>query len=267
MSHPTKAYKNLTFLNSPAARTIRILCEYEEPRDRFNQQHVRDTIVVFGSARIKTREVAEAILAEARAGGEPMAVTRAQHGVRLSRYYEDTRELSRRLTEWSMHRPAHMRRFFIATGGGPGIMEAANRGAADVPGGRSVGLGISLPFEEKVNPWVDPDLAYEFHYFFMRKYWFTYLAKAMVVMPGGYGTLDEMCEILTLRQTRKITKPLPMVLYGTEYWNEVLDSEAMIRWGTIAEKDRDLLHRSDSVDDTFAYLTQTLDSTEKELAK
>lgn len=260
----TKAYKNLTFLNSPAARHIRILCEYEEPRDRFHHHGVKDTIVVFGSARIKEPEAAAVVLAEAQATGNAQAIARAEHGVKLARYYDDTRELSRRLTEWSLQRPDHHRRMLISTGGGPGIMEAANRGAADVPGGRSVGLGISLPFEEKVNRWVDPDLAFEFHYFFMRKYWFTYLAKAMVVMPGGYGTLDEMCEILTLRQTKRITKPLPMVLYGSEYWNEVINIENLIKWGTISDGDRTLLHHSDSVDDAFNFLTTALDSTEKE---
>lgn len=267
MSQPTKAYKNLTFLNSPAARHIRILCEYEEPRDRFHHHNVRDTIVVFGSARIKPPDVAAQLLAEAEAGGDAAAIKRARQAVRLARYYADTRELARRLTEWSLNRPHHHRRLLIATGGGPGIMEAANRGAADVPGGRSVGLGISLPFEEKVNRWVDPDLAFEFHYFFMRKYWFTYLAKAMVVMPGGYGTLDEMCEILTLRQTRKITKPLPMVLFGSEYWNDVINIEKLIEWGTISENDRELLHHTDSVDDAFHFLTTALDSTEKEAPK
>ncbi len=262
-----KAYKDLNFLNSPAARTVRILCEYEEPRERFYRARLRDTIVVFGSARIKSPDDAASDLAAAQAGGDVAAVARAEKSVGLSRYYADTRELARRLTEWSMARPDHHRDLVITTGGGPGIMEAGNRGAADVPGGKSVGLGISLPFEEKVNRWVTPELAFEFHYFFMRKYWFSYLAKAVVVMPGGFGTLDEMCEILTLRQTRRISKPMPMVLYGTEYWDEVIDVEAMIRWGTISEADRGLMHRSDSVDDAFAFLTSHLDSTEKDAGK
>ncbi len=267
MSKPQKAYKNLGFLNSPAARHVRILCEYEEPRDRFHKEGVRDTIVIFGSARVKPRDVAAQMLADARTSGDPAAIKKAEQGVRLSRYYEDSRELARRLTEWSMSRDAKLRKYLICTGGGPGIMEAANRGAADVPGGRTVGLGISLPFEENVNRWVDPDLAFEFHYFFMRKYWFAYLAKAMVIMPGGYGTLDEMAEILTLRQTKKITKKMPMVLFGSEFWDEVLDIEALIRWGTISESDRELMHHSDSVDDAFDFLTTALDAIEKEHAK
>ncbi len=267
MSKPQKSYKNLGFLNSPAARHVRILCEYEEPRERFYRQGVRDTIVIFGSARVKAREDAATALAEAQRSGDAPSVKRAEQALRLSRYYEDTRELARRLTAWSIGRDPKLRRYLICTGGGPGIMEAANRGAADVPGGRNVGLGISLPFEENVNRWVDPELAFEFHYFFMRKYWFAYLAKAMVIMPGGFGTFDEMAEILTLRQTKKITKPLPMVLYGSEFWDEVLDIEALIRWGTISEGDRELMHRSDTVDDAFDYLTRELDRIEKEHSK
>ena len=262
-----KAYKDLDFLNSPSARTIRILCEYEEPRERFRRNHLRDTIVIFGSARIKSPEDAAEALAAARAAEDAAAIEKATRAQGLSRYYADTRELARRLTEWSLARPEHHRDMVITTGGGPGIMEAGNRGAADVPGGRSVGLGISLPFEEKVNRWVTPELAFEFHYFFMRKYWFSYLAKAVVVMPGGFGTLDEMCEILTLRQTRRITKPMPMVLFGTDYWDEVINVEAMIRWGTVSEADRLLMHRTNSVDDAFDFLTAHLDSTERESAK
>ena len=266
MSHTTKAYKNLPFLNSPHARTIRILCEYEEPRARFHDEGVRDTIVIFGSARIKSGEDAAKLRAAANAAGDPVLQAQAEQATRLAKYYEETRELSRRLTAWSLERQAahRARKYLVCTGGGPGIMEAANRGASEVEGGRSVGLGISLPFEEKVNRWVDPDLAFEFHYFFMRKYWFMYLAKAVVVMPGGFGTLDEMAEILTLRQTRKVTKPLPMVLYGADYWDEVIDVDAMIRWGTISPSDRDLMHRSNTVDDAFDFLTAALAGTEKE---
>jgi uncharacterized protein (TIGR00730 family) len=259
-----KSYKNLTFLNSPAARHIRILCEYEEPRARFREQSVRDTIVVFGSARVKTPEDAAKMMAEAHASGNAESKARAEHALRLSRYYAETRELSRRLTEWSMARAASQRQFLICTGGGPGIMEAANRGASEVPGGRTVGLGISLPFEEDLNPYVSPELGFEFHYFFMRKYWFAYLAKAMVIMPGGFGTFDEMAEVLTLRQTKKITKSLPMVLYGREYWDDVLDIPAMVRWGTISEADIDLMHRSDTVDDAFRFLTTALEASESE---
>lgn len=268
-----KAYKNLKFLNSSAARHIRLLCEYEEPRARFSAEGVENTIVMFGSARVKDDEQARTEVERARTAVEgaseqarPGAVAelvQAERRFRLSRYYADTRELAARLTAWSMARPEG-RQYLICSGGGPGIMEASNRGAADVPGGRSVGLGISLPFEEGVNPYVTSELAFQFHYFFLRKYWFAYLAKAMVILPGGFGTLDELFEILTLRQTGKIRKPLPMVLFGTEYWDGILNLEKMVEWGTIAERDLALLHRTDSVDDAFQFLVGQLQLNELE---
>ncbi len=270
-----KAYKNLTFLNGPSSRSIRILCEYQEPQARFRQEKVRDTIVIFGSARVKEpslaasdlthaqENLAAASTAEARVHLN-RALLQAERGVRISRFYADTRELARLLTVWSMAREKKKKHFLICSGGGPGIMEAANRGASDVPGGKSVGLGISLPFEENVNRYVTPELAFEFHYFFMRKYWFAYLAKAMVIMPGGFGTMDELAEILTLRQTGKIKKPLPMVLFGTEYWDDVLHIDAMVEWGTIAEKDLTLMYRTDSVAEAFEFLTRELDIIEEE---
>ena len=267
-----KAYKNLQFLNSPASRHIRILCEYEEPRDRFDAEKVRDTIVMFGSARIRSPEDAQAALERARRDVEVMTapedaeraraeLDRANKLVRLSRYYADTRELAARLTKWSIER-TQGRSYLVCSGGGPGIMEASNRGALDVPGGRSVGLGISLPFEEKVNDYVTPELAFQFHYFFMRKYWFAYLAKAMVILPGGFGTYDEFFEILTLRQTGKIKKNLPMVLFGLDYWDSVMNIPKMVEWGTIAERDLELFHRTDSVDDAFEFLTKALEANE-----
>jgi len=186
----------------------------------------------------------------------------ANRRVRLSRFYEDARELARRLTEWSM---SHRRgRYLVATGGGPGIMEAANRGAADIEDGRSVGLGISLPFEEKLNPYVTEELGFEFHYFFMRKYWFAYLAKAIVAFPGGFGTMDEFFEMQTLRQTAKIKKPLPTILYGADYWRQIIDIQSMVDWGTISERDLLLFHRSDTVDDAFEYLVSSIEQVERE---
>ncbi len=268
---PDKAYKNLDFLNSPAGRTIRMMCEVEEPRQRFAAQGVRDTIAVFGSARSMPLAEAREQLAQAQRELErardrekavlQVEVERAQRLVRLSRYYDDGRELSRRLTAWDIARKGP-RRYTIATGGGPGMMAAANRGAADVPGGRSIGLGISLPFEDALNPWVTPSLAFEFHYFFTRKYWFTYLAKAMVVLPGGFGTMDELFETMTLRQTGKIKKPMPTVLFGSDYWNAVMDIRAMVEWGTISERDLLLYHITDSVDDAFDYLVAALERAE-----
>ena len=266
-----KAYKNNEFLMSPDARTIRMLCEYEEPQARFHAAKLRDTIVIFGSARIRQPEQAQLDLEAAEANvasattelakeHAERSLVQAKRIQRISRYYADARELARRLTEWSLL-PGH-RSYAICTGGGPGIMEAGNRGAADVPGGRSVGLGISLPFEENLNRYVSPELGFEFHYFFMRKYWFAYLAKAMVIMPGGFGTMDEMFEVLTLRQTGKIKKRLPMVLFGKSYWNSVLNLDAMVEWGTINEKDLLLIHQTDSVDDAFHFLTHELEISE-----
>jgi uncharacterized protein (TIGR00730 family) len=264
---PEKAYKNLNFLNSPPARPIRILCEYEEPRQRFQQLGIHDTIVFFGSARAKSAEETDAAVAAAQAKlaageeGAAAALAKAQAGLRMSRYYEQARELANRLTRWSMYRDGR-RRYTVCTGGGPGIMEAANRGASEVEGGRSIGLGISLPFEPGVNEYTTKELAFEFHYFFTRKLWFAYLMKAMVVFPGGFGTFDELFELLTLIQTGKMRKSVPLLLFGTEYWDRVVDLHAMAEFGTISLPDLDLLHRTDSVDEAFEYLTSHLSDAE-----
>jgi hypothetical protein len=253
---PVKAYENPAFLGSPDARVLRILSEYLEPHARFRELAVRDTIVVFGSARILSREKAEEQLARARAeGGDVAGAERALH---MSRYYEAARELSARLTRWSKALHGSERRFVICSGGGPGIMEAANRGASEAKG-VNIGLNISLPFEQEENPWITRRLAFEFHYFFMRKYWFAYLAKAIVVMPGGFGTLDEFMEIVTLVQTFKIKKRLPIVLFGTEFWREVLNFDTLVRWGTISPEDLDLFFRTDSVDEAFDFLVRELE--------
>ena len=271
-----KAYKNLDFLNSSAARHIRILCEYEEPRSRFKSMGVQDTIVFFGSARARPPEQAAADLSSAQ---RELALAHqdeerrrlehqlkvAQRRVRLSKYYDESRALAHKLTDWSFSRESE-RRYLICSGGGPGIMEACNRGASEVPGGRSVGLAISLPFEEKINPYVSPELGFEFHYFFMRKYWFMYLAKAMVMMPGGFGTMDELFESFTLRQTRKIRKRMPTVLFGNDFWDEIFDLQAMVEWGVISEADLLLFHRSNSVNDAFDFLVDAIEETERQEA-
>ena len=262
---PEKAYKNLSFLNSPAARHIRILCEYEETRQRLLHERVRNTIVFFGSARTRSSEDAKAMQEEAQAAlsaspdspDAKLAARKADIAVRMSRYYDDARELSRRVTEWSVNR-SEGREYVISSGGGPGIMEAANRGASEVEGGRSVGLGISLPFEQGVNQYVTEELAFEFHYFFTRKYWFLYTCKALVIFPGGFGTMDELFETLTLVQTGKIKKNLPIVLYGSDYWNNVVNVKAMAEFGTISPGDIDLFHVSNDVDDAFEFLTSRL---------
>ena len=263
---PPKAYKNLEFLASPAARHIRILCEYEETRQRLMKHRVHHTIVFFGSARTRSGEEAAKLLEEAT---EALALSpedpvlkaghrKAEVAARMSKYYDAARELARKITEWSSGRTSG-RRYVITSGGGPGIMEGANRGASEGGDGRNVGLGISLPFEQGVNPYVTPELAFEFHYFFTRKYWFLYLCKALVIFPGGYGTMDELFETLTLVQTGKIKKRLPILLFGTEYWDKVFNLEAMAEFGTIGPDDVNLVHKTDSVDEAFEYLKSQLE--------
>ena len=251
----SKAYDNPSFLGSRAARPLRILAEYLHPDSVFENLRISDTIVFFGSARIASREDALSALDEIeRTGGD---AAKAERALELSRYYEDCRELARRLTEWSKLLEKKRRRFVVCTGGGPGIMEAANRGASEAKG-LNVGLGISLPHEQHGNAWITRQLRFEFHYFFMRKFWFIYLAKALVAFPGGFGTLDEFFETVTMVQTGKLRKRLPIVLYGTPYWNDVLKLDALVRHGTIDAADLDLFHKTDSVDDAFEFITREL---------
>ena len=250
-----KAFHNQEFLEDPEARPIRILAEYLEPKKRFDELRIKDTILVFGSARTIPREQALEELEAARAHGGD--VERAEVRLEMSRYYEQTRELSERLTLWSKELKGKGRRFLVCSGGGPGIMEAANRGASDAKGD-NVGLCISLEHEQAGNPYITRNLAFEFHYFFMRKFWFLYLAKAMVIMPGGFGTLDELMEALTLIQTHKMKKKMPIVLFGTEYWSQVLNFEPMVKYGMINAEDVDLFHPTDSVDEAFSYITDEL---------
>ena len=226
------AYRNEKFLNSPDARGIRILSEYLEPLSHFRRERIRDTIVFFGSARIEETHP-------------------------LARYYEDARKLAGMMTRWSDGLEEPTRRFVVCSGGGPGIMEAANRGASE-NNGKSIGLNIGLPFEQSENPYITPDLGFEFHYFFMRKFWFAYLAKAMVFFPGGFGTLDELMEVLTLAQTRKLNKKIIIVLYGKEFWSEVLNLSALVRHGTISESDLKLFDFADSPEDAFNILVEQL---------
>jgi len=250
-----KAYRNEDFMASPDARALRILSEYLEPMERFEHYDIRDTVLFFGSARLIAEDEAKAALEAARKAG--VDVEAAERRLEMSKYYEATRALARRITEWSKGLKDHDRRFVVCSGGGPGIMEAANRGASEARGD-NIGLGISLPFEQSGNDYITHRLAFEFHYFFMRKFWFLYMAKAMVIMPGGYGTLDELFETLTLIQTGKTTKRMPIVLFGTEFWDKVINMEAMAEFGTISPGDLDLVYRTDSVDDAFDYITREL---------
>jgi uncharacterized protein (TIGR00730 family) len=264
---PLKAYKNLDFLNSESARTIRVLCEMTEPGLRFSEANVEDTIVLFGSARIKPLEEAERLRTAVRSSikdpdnptaHEKRELHRAECAVKSAPYYEAAVQLSESLTEWSMHLPGdHQDRFVICSGGGPGIMEAANLGAHNV-GGKSVGLGISLPFEQGANPYIPEALKFEFHYFFVRKYWFVLLAKALVAFPGGFGTLDELFETLTLVQTQKIDIVPPIVLFGSEFWNEVVNFQALVDWGTISPEDVKLFKIVDTPEEAHEHIVRCL---------
>ena len=254
------AYLDREFLDSEEARPLRILAEYLEPLRRFRAQNVQDTVVFFGSARIHSREHAEAALARllhrltgTDASDSDEGVMRGRKAVEWSRYYEEARELAKLLTEWSRGLESTHHRFVVTSGGGPGIMEAANRGAKEA-GGKTVGLNIKLPHEQGPNRYITQGLHFEFHYFFMRKFWFAYLAKALVIFPGGFGTLDEMFEILTLMQTEKLAKQIQVILYGAEYWNRILDLEPMVEWGAIGAHDLRLLQRADTPADAFELL-------------
>jgi uncharacterized protein (TIGR00730 family) len=262
---PPLPFLNPDFLKSPAARTLRILSEYLEPAERLRRAGIRDTIVFFGSARTLSPEQAAQQLNQVReeirlAGSESESLTeartRAEKAVRLSRYYTDALELARRLTEWSKGL-TNNRAFVICSGGSGGIMEAANRGAS-MARGKTMGLNIQLPMEQEINSYVSRELIFNFHYFFMRKFWFVYLAKALVIFPGGYGTMDELFEVLTLIQTSKPRKVMPIVLFGSEYWNDLIDFDAFVRWGTLEAKELDIFFRTDSVDDAYEYLTGKL---------
>ena len=259
------AYHDQEFLESADARPIRLLAEYLEPAQRFRRENIQDTVVFFGSARVHSRQDAVRALTQLqkkrgrKSSDHAMLLKRTRKAIKWSRYYEEARELAGRLTEWSMSLEEPRRRFVVTSGGGPGIMEAANRGASEA-GGKTIGLNIRLPFEQGPNRYITKGLHFEFHYFFMRKFWFAYLAKALVIFPGGFGTLDEMFEILTLAQTRKLSKKLLVILYGSEYWNEVFDLRPLAEWGAINEADLDLLCRVDSADEAFTELKTFLET-------
>jgi len=260
MSDQPLAYLSTEFLDSAEGRPVRLLSEYLEPLRRFKDQRIQDTVVFFGSARVDSRERAERAFATLRARGVQRAdeayeaeLKKSKKALEWARYYEDAREVARMLTKWSTTLDSENHRFVVTSGGGPGIMEAANRGARE-GGGKTIGLNIRLPFEQGANAYITDGLHFEFHYFFMRKFWFAYLAKALVIFPGGFGTLDELFEILTLVQTDKLSKPIEIVLYGSEYWDQVLDFKPMAEWGAIADYDLGLLHRIDTPAEAFERL-------------
>ena len=253
-----KFYDNPEVIHSPGARMLRIMSEYLGPQEVFRKNKIQDTIVFFGSARTQPRHFVEKAIEEAKANGSSVEkLEQLQRELGMSQYYEDARELAYKMTIWSKQMKQSKRRFIVATGGGPGIMEAANRGAAEAKG-LSVGLNISLPFEQSGNPYISRELEMEFHYFFMRKYWFVYLAKALIAFPGGFGTFDELFETLTLIQTKKTVKHMPVVMFGKKFWDKVINLEALAELGTIGREDLDLCYSTDSVEDAYNYLTEHL---------
>jgi hypothetical protein len=251
------AYENQQFLNSPDGRILRIMSEYAEPLARFRREQIQDTVVFFGSARFLSSEDANRAQQSVPASADESALKLAQAGIDMARYYEDARRMAFLLSEWAGNIPARRKRFVVTTGGGPGIMEAANRGAREA-GAKTIGLNIHLPFEQYPNPYITPSLNFDFHYFFMRKFWFAYLAKALVIFPGGFGTMDELFEILTLAQTQKLAKKILVVIYGREYWDRLINFQAMIDAGAIAASDLDLFKMVDTPEEGFEYLKHGL---------
>ncbi len=258
------AYQNETFLDSPDGRILRMLAEYQEPLARFRREQIQDTVVFFGSARFHGSQQAEKTLADVQsnhagipAGKLQQELKLARANVEMARYYEDARKLAHMLTKWSIDIPARRHRFVVTTGGGPGIMEAANLGAHEA-GGKSIGLNIQLPFEQYPNQYISPSLNFQFHYFFMRKFWFAYLAKGLVIFPGGFGTMDELFEILTLAQTDKLAKKILVIIYGSEYWNRILNFQAFVDAGAVSPQDLELFKMVDSPDEAFEFLRDGL---------
>jgi uncharacterized protein (TIGR00730 family) len=279
LEQPTLAYENIDFLNSPDGRMLRIMAEYQEPMARFRRERIQDTVVFFGSARFRALDVANSELEllantgsaqpapEHEQPASPEEIERgeatglrlrlAEAAVEMAQYYEDARKLAGMMSIWAKGLPGRRHRFVVTSGGGPGIMEAANRGAYEA-GCKTVGLNIRLPFEQHPNPYLTPELSFDFHYFFMRKYWFAYLAKALVVFPGGFGTLDELFEVLTLAQTKKLAKKITVVIYGSSYWKKVINLELLAEKGAIAMADLELFQFADTPEEAFELLKHGL---------
>ena len=260
---PPKAYEDSDFLYSSDGRSIRILTEFLQPRSKFRKHKIMDTIVFFGSARLVSKRDALKEYNKVKSLNPKLTenftgkLREAQRLVNMSRYYEDAVELSRRLTEWSMNLETMANRFIICTGGGPGIMEAANKGAKKA-GGYSIGLNISIPYEQFINKYVTPDLSFEFHYFFMRKFWFAYLSKAFVIFPGGFGTMDELFEVVTLIQTAKMKKKLAMIIYDENYWRNIINFDGLVEQGMISKSDVNLFSMCSNIDDAYNIIIKHL---------
>jgi uncharacterized protein (TIGR00730 family) len=267
--HPLKAYDNKVFIHSNEGRIIRIIAEYLYPEQHFKKHGIKKTIIFFGSARVRPSEEYEKEIEELKAKLTEVSErdkTRIRNKIkelerlkeRVSPYYDQAYELSKKIAQWSQSLPPK-NRFYICTGGGPGIMEAANRGAHD-SGMKTIGLNISLPFEQEPNPYISRELNFEFHYFFMRKFWLVYPAQALIVFPGGYGTIDEMMEILTLRQTGKMKKPRLIVLYSSDYWKKVINFDYLVEMGMIGKNDTKIFNFADTPDEAFEIILSELNT-------
>jgi uncharacterized protein (TIGR00730 family) len=266
---PKAPHENQEFMQSTPARPIRILAEYLHPLAQLKKEGIGDTIVMFGSARIESHETAASRytrlkmektgnMSKEKLKKHHVATRNAKSALEMSRYYEEARQLSYRLTSWALSLGSRPRRFVVCSGGGPGIMEAANRGAHEA-GGKSIGLSIELPHEQFANPYISHELSFNFHYFFMRKLWFAQIAKALIVFPGGFGTMDELWEMMTLWQTGKMPKHTLILIYGRKYWTDVLNLKAMVRWGTINQDEFDQLQYADNVDEAFELIRSGLE--------
>jgi hypothetical protein len=266
---PKAPHENSTFMQSTPARPIRILAEYIHPLAQLKKEGIGDTIVMFGSARIESHETAAARytrlktanvakMSKVKLKEHHLALRGAKSALEMSRYYEEARQLAHKLTTWALSLGPRPRRFVVCSGGGPGIMEAANRGAYEA-GGKSIGLSIELPHEQFANPYISPELSFNFHYFFMRKLWFAQIAKALIVFPGGFGTMDELWEMMTLSQTDKMPKHTLILIYGRRYWNDILNLKAMVRWGTINQSEFNQLQFADNVDEAFEVIRAGLE--------
>jgi uncharacterized protein (TIGR00730 family) len=245
-----KAYDNHEFLHSRPARYLRVLAEFIEPEERLSQSGIYNTIVFFGSSlsvdkeSLKKQKLDKSVVFE--------------KAVNVSNAYEACIELARRITAWSQKIKEPDKRFYVCSGGGPGMMEAANKGAKEA-GGKSIAFNISIPHEQFLNAYVSPEFSFHFHYFFIRKFWFLYYAKALIGFPGGFGTMDEVFELLTLLQTRKIEKKIPVVLFGKAFWNEVINFKALQEYGVISPVDLKLFKILDNIDEAFEYITGELE--------
>jgi hypothetical protein len=261
---PALAYRNPRFMEAKDARTLRIVSEYLEPLSRLRRAGVEHTVVFFGSARILPHDVALEKLRELESkrkdsSSPPTAaeLKQARTALEMSRYYEDARALARLVTRWSLSLRNGSRFLVVCSGGGPGIMEAANRGAAEA-GGKSIGFNIKLPMEQKPNPYITPELSFLFRYFFMRKLWFAQPAKALIVFPGGLGTMDELWEFLTLIQTHKMGHRVITVLYGSKFWKRAISFDWLVESGTVDKEDLKLLRFADSPQEAFEVLKRDL---------